>query len=151
MRESLARDGGTPVRSSPFPSWPIFGGAEEAALLRTLRSGAWGRTAGQEVAQFERCFADYHEAAEGIPASPGYAVPLYRQPLFEDVVYGPYTGGRSGLDYRTVCCPNCEAICDREGVWLEQRLLLGPRQDMDDIARAFEKVYENRERLARPQ
>jgi hypothetical protein len=30
----------------------------------------------------------------------------------------------------------------------EQRLLLGTREDMDDIATAFEKGYEHRSRLA---
>ena len=39
-------------------------------------------------------------------------------------------------------------ICREQGVWLEQSLFLGPREDMDDIARAFEKVHEHRESLS---
>lgn len=34
-------------------------------------------------------------------------------------------------------------------VWLEQGFFLGTRADMDDIARAFEKVHENRDALNR--
>ena len=33
---------------------------------------------------------------------------------------------------------------------LEHRLLLGTRQDADDIASAFEKVYEHRRHLVKP-
>ena len=31
-----------------------------------------------------------------------------------------------------------------EGFWIDQSVLLGPRSDMEDILRAFEKVHENR-------
>ncbi len=83
--------------------------------------------------------------AEGIPISSGYALPLYRQPLFLKKAFGPYLAGiRDSLDYSRVCCPNTELICYKEGSWLEQSLLLGTSQDMDDIVQAFEKVYANR-------
>ena len=42
----LALFGGPPVRRTPFPAWPVFDAAEEAAVLRTLRSGTWGRLDG---------------------------------------------------------------------------------------------------------
>ena len=58
--------GGRPVRSRPFPVWPIFGAAEEERLLRTLRSGHWGRLQGTEVAEFESRFADMHGCKHGI-------------------------------------------------------------------------------------
>ena len=51
------------------------------------------------------------------------------------------------LDYRKVRCPNCEEVCYRQGAWLEQRMMLGPRADMDDIVAAVEKVYANRPAL----
>jgi hypothetical protein len=44
--------------------------------------------------------------------------------------------------------PNTERICGGEGSWLTQNVLLGTRADMDDVARAVEKVYDNREALA---
>jgi dTDP-4-amino-4,6-dideoxygalactose transaminase len=84
--------------------------------------------------------------AEGIPVSSGYVLPLYKQPLFADRAFGPYTGCAG--DYRNLHLPNVEAICAGEGAWLPQNVLLGARQDMDDIVRAFEKVYEHRRALA---
>jgi dTDP-4-amino-4,6-dideoxygalactose transaminase len=88
-------------------------------------------------------------AAEGVPCCAGYVLPLYRQPLFADRAFGPYRGnpGRQ-IDYRKTRCPHCETICSSQGAWLEQRLLLGSREDTDDIARAFEKVHAQRGRLA---
>jgi dTDP-4-amino-4,6-dideoxygalactose transaminase len=62
----LAILGGTPVRSRPFPSWPVFGDAEEKRLLRVLRSGNWGRLHGTEVEQFESRFAAMHGCRHGI-------------------------------------------------------------------------------------
>jgi len=90
--------------------------------------------------------------AEGIPASGGYAIPLYRQPLFLNRAFGPYlpNAGKS-LDFGKVHCPNCELICGAQGAWLEQNLLLGPDSDIDDIARAFETVYEHRHALGKVQ
>ena len=57
MPPKLALLGGRPIRKAPFAPWPIFGKAEERALLRVLRSGKWGRLDGGEVAEFERRFA----------------------------------------------------------------------------------------------
>lgn len=62
----LALLGGKPVRKRPFTAWPIFGKAEEARLLRALRSGKWGRLQGKEVESFERRFAELHGCKHGI-------------------------------------------------------------------------------------
>ena len=89
-------------------------------------------------------------AAEGIPAGAAYPIPLYRQPIFENQAFGPYLGGRPARakdNDRPIHCPNCETISFTQGVWLEHRLLLGQRQDMDDIAAAVEKIYRGRGRL----
>lgn len=88
--------------------------------------------------------------AEGIPVCGGYALPLYRQPLFVNKAFGPYLPeARKALDYAAIRCPNCEMICGEQGAWLEQSLLLGSQADMDDITRAFEKVYEHRQALGK--
>jgi dTDP-4-amino-4,6-dideoxygalactose transaminase len=58
--------GGKPVRNRPFPSWPVFGAPEEKRLLRTLRSGKWGKLNGPEVAEFEKRFARMHGCRHGI-------------------------------------------------------------------------------------
>jgi dTDP-4-amino-4,6-dideoxygalactose transaminase len=86
--------------------------------------------------------------AEGVPCSAGYGFSLYRQPMFLRKAFGPYLPGIAArLDYRKVRCPNSDVICAEQGLWLGQNLLLGPRADMDDLARAFEKVHEHRAAL----
>jgi perosamine synthetase len=52
-----ARLGGPPVRSAPFPSWPVFDEREEKALVEVLRSGKWYRGNGQTVSRFEDAYA----------------------------------------------------------------------------------------------
>ncbi len=87
--------------------------------------------------------------AEGIPCSAGYGYSLPAQPLFRNKAFGPYlAAARDRLDYRRSRCPNSDLIC-QQSVWLEHHLLLGTREDMDDIALAFEKVHQHRERLGR--
>src|ERR1044072_6091546 len=66
MLQNLALFGGKPVRARPFTSWPIFGKSEEKNLLRTLRSGKWGRLQGTEVSKFENRFAAMHGCKHGI-------------------------------------------------------------------------------------
>jgi dTDP-4-amino-4,6-dideoxygalactose transaminase len=89
-------------------------------------------------------------AAEGIPASPGYVIPLYQQPLFARRNFGPYTAAnkaRADIDYGMLNLPNCEAISGDEGAWLYQTVLLGTKRDMDDVVAAIRKVYEHRGHL----
>lgn len=86
--------------------------------------------------------------AEGIPCSTGYGFSLPRQPLFRNKAFGPFLPGAvDRLDYRDTRCPVSDLICREQCIWLEQHLLLGSREDTEDIARAFEKVYEYRDAL----
>lgn len=86
--------------------------------------------------------------AEGIPCSAGYALSLPEQPLFRNQAFGPYLPRSSArCDYAGVSCPNSDLICREQGIWLEQRLFLGPPDDIDDIALAFEKVHTHRDAL----
>jgi dTDP-4-amino-4,6-dideoxygalactose transaminase len=92
--------------------------------------------------------------AEGIPCLEGYTFPLYENPLFTSIDFNdpgsPYRIGREEVvrfqDYRGTC-PVAEKACREESIWLTHDLLLGDEQDTADIARAFEKIYENREEL----
>jgi dTDP-4-amino-4,6-dideoxygalactose transaminase len=86
--------------------------------------------------------------AEGIPCAAGYGWSLHHQPMFRNKAFGPYLSNASKrLNYQKVNCPNSDLICREQCVWLEQSIFLGTRADMDDIANAFEKVYQNREVL----
>ena len=66
MSAKLALLGGKPIRTRPFTKWPVFGKSEERRLLRTLRSGKWGRLHGKEDAEFEKRFAEMHGCKHGI-------------------------------------------------------------------------------------
>ncbi len=86
--------------------------------------------------------------AEGIPCSAGYGYSLPDQPLFRNKAFGPYLPQASGrLDYGASRCPNSDLICRDQALWLGQNLLLGSEEDVDDIARAFEKVHAHRHEL----
>jgi hypothetical protein len=43
--------------------------------------------------------------------------------------------------------PGNDQLC-QEAVWISQNMLLTSKQDIDDIANAIAKVYENRDKLA---
>jgi len=49
--------GGSPVRSSPFPTWPIADKMEEEILAKVVRSGAWHRGQGKNYKVLEKDFA----------------------------------------------------------------------------------------------
>jgi dTDP-4-amino-4,6-dideoxygalactose transaminase len=83
---------------------------------------------------------------EGIPVSAGYAIPLHKQPLFLNRAFGPYTACNP-VDCAKLSLPNVDAVCSTDALWITQNVMLGTRTDMDDIVRAFEKVYEQRSSL----
>ncbi len=66
---TLACCGGTPVRTSPFPSWPVIGPEDEAAVLGVLHSGRW--FLGDRIAEVERAFPEFHHARHGCAVSSG--------------------------------------------------------------------------------
>jgi dTDP-4-amino-4,6-dideoxygalactose transaminase len=85
--------------------------------------------------------------AEGIPAGRGY-VPLYREGfLAEAKEFTLRDRAYAGRDYSKVDCPCTERACN-EAIWLAQNILLGSREDLDDVARAFRKVIEHVDELA---
>lgn len=45
-------------------------------------------------------------------------------------------------------CPVNDQLCD-ETVWLTQNLLLGTKEDMDDIIASIEKIQPNADKIAR--
>jgi len=86
--------------------------------------------------------------AEGVPCSGGYGFSLHQQPMFRNKAFGPFLPKASARpNYGKTSCPNSDRLC-QQVIWLEQNSLLGPRTDMDDIAQAFEKVYQNRAPLS---
>jgi dTDP-4-amino-4,6-dideoxygalactose transaminase len=88
--------------------------------------------------------------AEGIPASSGYrrqnVAPFVENTLSSRRFQRMYS--KQQLDHcrQQIACPANDAIC-REAVWFSQQLLLGSKADMDEIANALVKLYENRDQL----
>jgi len=87
--------------------------------------------------------------AEGIPVKVGYSRPLHKEPYLDYFrrcpLSCPYYG--KSVDYSKVRLPATEKACYSEGLWLPQYVLLGSKEDMDDIVAAFEKVKENMDEL----
>lgn len=79
----------------------------------------------------------------GIPASIGYPVPLYRQPVFARARFDRratgWTPEHPATNYGELRLPACERAC-AETVWLPQSLLLAPPAEMADVVAAVHAV-----------
>lgn len=82
--------------------------------------------------------------AEGIPCSTGYAC-LYKQGMLQSEAAKKITGGK--IDYASLDLKVSEKAASTEGLWLTQNLLLSEKSDIDNIADAIAKIYENSEEL----
>ncbi|MGH3249430.1 MAG: DegT/DnrJ/EryC1/StrS family aminotransferase [Trebonia sp.] len=72
MTSALALLGGTPVRTRPWPAWPVSGQAETDAAARVLASGRWGGIVpGGECAALEERLAGYLGAPHVVTISSG--------------------------------------------------------------------------------
>ena len=68
----LAKLGGAPVRTMPFPEWPVYGDTERENLLQALDSGQWSSPeGGRFVRAFEAQFADLHQVARAVAVTNG--------------------------------------------------------------------------------
>ena len=71
--EKPALLGGTPTKRDQFPEWPQYDEKEEKALLEVLHSRIWWRTPGTKTLEFERRYAEYHQAKYGVACTNGTA------------------------------------------------------------------------------
>ncbi len=90
-------------------------------------------------------------AAEGIPCSGGYG-PQYRDGLIEEALSSRgyrrlFSKQRLDRYREELHLPENDQLC-REAVWFSQKMLLGEKADMDDIADAMEKIYTHRNALS---
>jgi len=91
-------------------------------------------------------------SAEGIGLSPYIRQGLHREPWIEHIlsskVYKKMYSKERLQSYRDrVPCPNCDLVCQEMAMIWASGPLLGTKEDMDDIADAIIKVYENRDKL----
>jgi len=68
---SLAIDGGSPLRTAPFPPWPVFEADEIEAVSRVLASGRVNYWTGEACRHFEEAFAAYAGTRHAISLANG--------------------------------------------------------------------------------
>ncbi|RPI79164.1 MAG: DegT/DnrJ/EryC1/StrS family aminotransferase [Desulfobacteraceae bacterium] len=92
--------------------------------------------------------------SEGAKISSGYVKPLYLQPLFQNKrAYGtqgcPFTRPwyEGQVDYSKGICPVTERMHEKELFMHEFMVPSLRKADLDDVAAAFHKVWENRNEL----
>lgn len=88
--------GGAAVRKTAFPAWPVFDSSEEQALLKTLKSGNWGRGSGAMVKEFESAYAKLMGAQGCLAAANGTSALLISLNALgigpgDEVIVPPYT------------------------------------------------------------
>jgi len=92
-------------------------------------------------------------AAEGISLSSYIAQGLHKEPWVEHIlsskVYKKMYSKKRLREYREQnLCPNCDKVCQEMVMIWASGPLLGTKEDMDDVADAIQKVYENRDKLS---
>lgn len=91
--------------------------------------------------------------AEGIRAAGGWGAPVYGMPYWNvkkerfpfAARYDP-----TSSDYQTPNCPYSDQFAYKEQVTLPHPVLLGTKDDAEDVARAIEKLWEHRAELVQP-
>lgn len=103
-----------------------------------------------EAVQAELAPLELREA-EGVNIGGGYVKPLYLEPIYQQqIVYGengcPFTCPwyKGQLNYAPGLCPVCERMHFNELITHEMIRPPMSHADLDDVARAFYKVWENR-------
>lgn len=134
LRERLKDVAGFELRA-PHPK--VGGHPNYIVSLRCISSELGGLTREAILAALR---------SEGIPATPSYPFPLYRNPLF--TLKQSCHVSSTPIDYRNLHLPECERAC-KDRLWLEHNLFLGERKDVDDLADAFIKVQRNASELLR--
>jgi dTDP-4-amino-4,6-dideoxygalactose transaminase len=108
---------------------PLEKGSRSSWYLLTFRlaTEAWGGVSKSKIAEAIQ--------AEGIPVTPGYSLPLHKQPFF------------AGNRCRQLELPNTERACAREALWLNQNILLAEEELLRAVLDALEKVFRGRGQL----
>jgi len=92
----LAVHGGQPVRTKPWPSWPIWDKSAEEQILSVLRSGNWWRGRGTKVSEFEEKYAKLMGAKRCVATASGTTALLVALHTLgvdagDEVIVSPYT------------------------------------------------------------
>jgi len=92
--------------------------------------------------------------AEGIPFGAGYVRPIYLEPMYQrKTAYGvngcPFTCGYYGgnADYSKGICPVCEKMHEEELMLTGVCKYPHTEEDINDVVKAFEKIFKNIDEL----
>ncbi|MFC2048071.1 DegT/DnrJ/EryC1/StrS family aminotransferase [Chloroflexota bacterium] len=86
-------------------------------------------------------------AAEGIPIGAGYVRPLYLNPIYHENKPFIYNYYGKEINYDKGICPVTERLYEKELMLVLVCRPPATRADMDDIAKAMNKILENRDEL----
>ena len=67
----LAIHGGTPVRTAPYPEWPVHDDHERSNLLEVLDSNQWWSSQGTKVREFEGRWGAFHGTGPAVAVTNG--------------------------------------------------------------------------------
>jgi dTDP-4-amino-4,6-dideoxygalactose transaminase len=92
--------------------------------------------------------------AEGIPMVPGYVKPIYLEPMYQQrIAFGndgypfTYPGYKGEVVYDEGICPVVERMHNKEVIFTNVCHADIDKADLEDVAKGFEKVYENLDEL----
>lgn len=94
--ERLAIQGGTPVRTAPWPKWPIWDDTDLQAVTDVVRSEGWFSGNGSKNKEFADFYAQAHNAKYAVPVCNGtlaieVALRAAGVQAGDEVVMPPYT------------------------------------------------------------
>lgn len=91
----LAIKGGKPLRTKPFPGWPVYAPADEQGLIETYHTAAWGVN-GEKNQALRKTLAEFSGVKYCIPVANGtVSIELIMRALGlgrgDEVIVPPYT------------------------------------------------------------
>jgi perosamine synthetase len=94
--QKLALNGGVPVRTKEWPTWPHWDKSAEDEILSVLRSGTWWRSDGEKVVDFEQAYAKLMGAKGCLATASGTTALLTALHVLDvdagdEVIVSPYT------------------------------------------------------------
>lgn len=94
--QKLATQGGAPLRTRPWPQWPVWDEEDAQAVADVVRSGKWFAGSGTKVREFGEQWAALHNARYAVPCANGtqaleIALRAAGVKAGDEVVTTPYT------------------------------------------------------------